>query len=82
MQADGERGRRWGGSAGERNSSKLPTEYRARCGSGSHNPEIMTWAEIKSGMLNRLSHPGAPHFSSYQTAEHLLQKSYSLKLLL
>ena len=23
--------------------------------------EIMTWAEIKSWMLNQLSHPGAPH---------------------
>ena len=25
------------------------------------NHEIMTWAEIKSWMLNQLSHPGAPH---------------------
>ena len=28
------------------------------------NREIMTWAEIKSQMLNWLSHPGAPEFSS------------------
>ena len=27
---------------------------------GSHNHEIMTWAEIRSQMLNCLSHPGAP----------------------
>ena len=26
----------------------------------SHDPGIMTWAEIKSWALNRLSHPGAP----------------------
>ena len=24
-----------------------------------HNPEIVTWAEIKSGMFNQLNHPGA-----------------------
>ena len=28
-------------------------------GSIPHNWEIMTWAEIKNGLLNRLSHPGA-----------------------
>ena len=28
----------------------------------SHDPEIMTWAEIKSQMLNGLSHPGAMVF--------------------
>ena len=27
------------------------------------NHEIMTWAKIKSQMLNRLSHPGAPTWS-------------------
>lgn len=26
----------------------------------SHDPEIMIWAEIKSQMLNQLSHPGTP----------------------
>ena len=26
----------------------------------SHNPEIMTWAEIKSQMLNQLNHTAAP----------------------
>ena len=26
----------------------------------SQDPDIMTWAEIKSWTLNRLSHPGAP----------------------
>ena len=29
-------------------------------GPRSHDPEIMTWAEIKSRMLNWVSHPGAP----------------------
>ena len=44
---------------GERISSRLPTECGAWHGAWSHDPEIMTWAEIKSWMLNRLSHPGA-----------------------
>ena len=34
--------------------------HRAWCGAWSHNPEIMTWAEIKSQALNQLNHPGAP----------------------
>ena len=29
-------------------------------GSNSQNREITSWAETKSQMLNRLSHPGAP----------------------
>jgi len=49
-----------GGAEGERISSRLPAERRARPETPSQNPEIMTWAEIKSGTLNRLSHPGAP----------------------
>lgn len=31
-------------------------------GAWSHDSEIMTWAEIKSRILNGLSHPGAPTF--------------------
>ena len=31
-----------------------------RLGAPSHDPEIMTWAQIKSWILNHLSHPGAP----------------------
>ena len=40
----------------ERGTSGLHTECRAR----THNPEIMTWAETKTWMLNWLSHPRAP----------------------
>ena len=40
--------------------SRLPTEHGAQPGAWSRNPEIMTWAEIRSRMLNWLSHPGAP----------------------
>ena len=51
--------RAWVGGR-DRGTSRLPTEYWAQHGAWSHNPEIMTWAEIKSQMLNQLSHPGAP----------------------
>ena len=37
-----------------------PHLHRAQHGVWSHDAEIMTWAEIKSQMLNWLSHPGAP----------------------
>ena len=41
--------------------SRLLTEGGAQCGGAqSHNPEIMTWAEIKSRLLNQLSHTQAP----------------------
>ena len=40
---------------GKRILSRLHTQCRAQ----SHNPEIMTWAEIKSLPLNWLNHPGA-----------------------
>ena len=33
---------------------------RAHCRIDLMNPEAMTWAKIKSWMLNRLSHPGTP----------------------
>ena len=29
------------------------------------NSEIMTWAKIKSQMLNQLSHPDSPHFRTF-----------------
>ena len=37
------------------------------------NREIMTWAEFKSGTLNRLSHPGAPilTFLQYGCSHHM-----------
>ena len=44
----------------KKSSSRLPTECGAWCGALSQDPEIMTWAEIKSWPLNHLSHPGAP----------------------
>jgi len=40
------------GRSREREISRLRTERRAQCGAQSHNPEIMTWAEIKSQMFN------------------------------
>lgn len=52
---DREKGRRGRGSRRER----LPSRLHGQC------PEIMTWGQIKSPMLNRLSHPGAPHSFSY-----------------
>ena len=47
----------------DRISSSLHTKHRARHGARSHDPGIMTWAEIKSRALNQLSHPGT-HISS------------------
>ena len=45
---------------GESIPSRLQTKLRAQCRAQSHDPEIMTWAKIKSWMFNWLSHPGAP----------------------
>ena len=42
----------------ERNLSRLSAEQGAQCGAWSQDPEIMTWAETKSQMLNWLYHPG------------------------
>ena len=58
-----ERERAWAGAGAE-----IEGEFQAESllsmepdtGARSHNPEIMTWAETKSWMLNRLSHPGIP----------------------
>lgn len=44
----------------ERISGRHPTEYGACVRAQSHNPEIMSWVEIKSQLFNWLSHPGAP----------------------
>ena len=44
----------------ERNPpSRLLAGHGAWRGAQSHNPEIMTWAKIKSWVLSWLSHPGA-----------------------
>ena len=37
-------------------------QCRARCGFDLTNHKIMTWAETKSWMLNRLNHPGTPSY--------------------
>lgn len=34
-----------------------------------HDPEIMTWSEIKNQILNGLKHPGIPIFN-YPISEH------------
>ena len=52
------------GDKGERISRRLCAEHGAQCGTWPHDPEIRTWAEIKSWTLNQLSHPGAPHSST------------------
>ena len=53
----------WGeGTEGkrERNLSRLYTQYGAQYGARSHDPGIMTLAEIMSQTLNPLNHSGAP----------------------
>ena len=57
----GERGR---GKGRERILSRLYAQPGAQHWAGSHAPGIMTWAEIKSQMLNWLSHQGAPPAST------------------
>ena len=48
-----------GEDQGER-EKQTPTKQGAWGRAWSHDPEIMTWADIKSQMLNWLSHPDAP----------------------
>lgn len=38
--------------------SRLHPQHRAQCGAWTHDPEIDTWAEIKSWIPNWLNHPG------------------------
>ena len=69
MDAHAEKEQGVGGREGERERerererilSRPHAQCRAQCGARSHHPEIMTRAKINSMMLNRLSHPGAPH---------------------
>ena len=50
-----------GGAAGEGENLPLtPAKHGVWCEAWSHNPEATTWVEIKSRMLNGLSHPGTP----------------------
>ena len=58
-----EREREWargGQRERERISNRFPTECGAWPNAWSYNPEIMTWAEMKSQMLIWPSHPGVP----------------------
>lgn len=48
---------KWGRDRGERISIRLHAQPPLRA--QSHDSEIMTWPEIRSQTLNRLSHPGA-----------------------
>ena len=45
--------------------SRLPAECVAQHGAWSYDPEIMIWAETKSRVLKRLSHPGVPQSGSF-----------------
>ena len=63
-----EREREWEKTGARGRGRKRMNPKQARCEPGvrqrrarSHNPGIMTWAKIKSGILNWLSHPGTPH---------------------
>ena len=58
-----------GGKGRKRISSKLHSEHRAWWGESSSvsQPEIMTWAEIKSWVLNLLmSHPDVLYYFSFK----------------
>ena len=46
----------WGGKV-QRILSRLHAHHGTWHGAWSNNPDIMTWAKLKSGMLNWLSHP-------------------------
>ena len=51
------------GGSGDRGRDNLKQALhwaQSPTGAQSHNPEIMTWAEIKSWMLNQLSPPSPP----------------------
>ena len=57
----------WGKDRGTgRGGSRLPAECGAHQRTWSHNAEIMTLAEVKSWLLNRLSHPCAQSVVSYR----------------
>ena len=56
------RGRRWGR---ERNLSRLHTQHRDQCAAWFHNSEIMTWAKVKSQVVNWLNYSGAPIVAFY-----------------
>ena len=53
------------GKGRERILIGLHAQHRTLHWTWSHDPEIMTWAKIKSQALNQLSHPGTPKLNSW-----------------
>ena len=51
-----------GGQDGQR-EKETPCWAQSQCGAWSHDPEIMTWVEIKSSALSKLCHLGTLDFS-------------------
>ena len=71
-------------------SSRLHAQCGAQCGAQTHDPEIVTQAEIKSQMLKWLSHPGSPRQEKIlrkESPQHSYEvnanntKHYSLRIL-
>ena len=58
----------------------LCTQYGAQHGAWTHNSEIKTWAEIKSQMINWLSHPGVSMRSSLNVTCLLSLEAYRILL--
>ena len=58
--------------------AKIHTQCRAQCWAPSHDPEIMTWTEIKNLTLNWLSHLGAPEIWFLNLKVEQLEKGLSL----
>ena len=50
----------WGGTEGEGEESLKQALCSVQCRTWSHNPEIMTWTEIKNQMPNQPSHLDTP----------------------
>ena len=51
---------------GRESGREAQAEWGAQNGAGSHNPKIITRAEIKSPALNRMSHPTTPVFMNFK----------------
>ena len=61
----------------ERRKERIPSgihtvRVEPNAGHQSTHHKIMTWVEIKSQILNQLSHPGAPHLSIFNWVVFLL----------
>ena len=63
-----------GGAEGEGEKVKQTLCWARSPGAPSHDPEIMTWAEIKSQILNWLSHPGTPKQESLKKRSIYFEK--------